>query len=180
MKKSQGLIFICEDRVMILRRKQPYAIYDNYFKINVRRCNQLERKDIYDYLTGRSFAFEDMYDFPKGRGSGITDAMREFREETGFDPYSVSDGEVCEDVASFKYVGYDSKQYVTVLHSFISKDVPKKVGRGENDIYIPVWINVKELLTIFDRLTVSDERGKYRRYATIMREIWNEKILKKK
>lgn len=172
MRKSQGLIFICQDRVMVLNRNLPYFVHDNFFKVCIRPCNQLEKEDIYEFLCGLKPHFEDQFDFPKGRGESYGDAVREFTEETGLDASSVKVVRSREDVGRVEYKGYDNRMYLTVLHLLISKDPPPRICKGEHRYYTPKWIPLEESISLFETLSTYDTRDKYKTYADILRDIF--------
>jgi len=168
---SHALIYLCRKEVMILIRKMPYGIQDNYFKVCNRDLLPLEKLNTYDYICGKIPFYEDFFDFPKGRGRSVDDAMREFMEETGLDALAVNADELCTNIACVDYIGLDLRQYRIIFHLLISQYRPKKVHEGECQTFLPKWMPLAELVGFLQDVSQLDERGKYEKYITILKKI---------
>lgn len=169
IKKSHVLIAVVDDKVLIIKRRAPYSISDMMMNRKTSRTvSNLERQDVLSYFCGKCGSFEDMIDFPKGRGSGIADALRECHEETGYVIQQENIIEIFKDTPSYSYVGYDGKKYGLIVHVIFLKKLPRMHKKGEN-LFVSMWWSITKLLHYFGN--TQDNRGKSNFYETILKEI---------
>jgi 8-oxo-dGTP pyrophosphatase MutT (NUDIX family) len=115
------------------------------------------------------YAFEDQYDFPRGRGKTFKQALREVEEETGYriQPDIIFDKK--ENYSDIIYTGLDSKQYRIVFHVVFLSKSPTKKGRGEIQAFKYKWYPLQDALSLADNL--KDNRNKFSKYFDILKNL---------
>lgn len=169
LRKSQALIIVYKDTILLLKRKHPYGISDNLNLCFSRVYAKAEKRDIFSYTCGINAHFEDRYDFPKGRGHLFEDALNEVKEETG---YIINSDNILEEIKNYSrvcYTGLDNNNYVIELHVVVLKELPPKCRRGELHLFYPVWVNINEACNIYENK--NDERCKSNNYYDILKNL---------
>lgn len=167
--KSQALIIIYEDKLLLLKRKHPYGISDNLNLAFQRTYAEKEKRNIILYTCGKTNNFEDQFDFPKGRGDLFDDALKEVKEETGYIVKLDNVLKRFKNYARITYTGLDKKKYTIEIHVVVLNAMPPKTRRGEVHLFYPWWVNIDEACTYFDN--DYDERLKSDKYSNILKNL---------
>lgn len=173
MIASQAIIAVFNKKVLILKRKHPYAVTDNiiYPRLKRKLLKKREKKDIVNYYCGRLITFEDQYDFPKGRGNSFQEAIKEVKEETGYDITDAIISHKLENYYSVTYTGFDDKKYNIVMHVIFLSKLPNKTRTGEVRNYYIRWKDLNEMISLVNSLKDHDSRNKFTEYLKILKNI---------